>query len=60
MGIEENSELNGYEIQRIKKLKEYDILDTLPEEQFDRFTRLASFISDSPIALISLIDDKRQ
>jgi len=60
MGIEENSELNGYEIQRIKKLKEYDILDTLPEEQFDRFTRLASFISDSPIALISLIDEKRQ
>jgi PAS domain S-box-containing protein len=60
MGIEENLELQRNELQRINKLKQYEILDTLPEEQFDRFTRLATFVSDSPIALISLIDDKRQ
>ncbi|MEX2593473.1 MAG: PAS domain S-box protein [Anditalea sp.] len=48
------------EQERLKALQEYTLLDTLDEKEFDRFTRLASIICQCPIALISLIDDKRQ
>ncbi len=36
------------------------VLDTEPEERFDRFTRLACKIFATPIALVSLIDRERQ
>jgi PAS domain S-box-containing protein len=45
---------------RLKALKEYNLLDTLPQERFDRLTKLASIICESPIAVISLIDHDRQ
>ncbi len=48
------------EIQRLKVLWEYDVLDTVPEAVFDELTELAAKICDAPIALISLIDEKRQ
>lgn len=37
-----------------------DLLDTPPEEGFDRLTRLASRTLDVPIALVNLIDGDRQ
>lgn len=48
------------EEQRLKVLREFDIMDSLPEQAYDDFTRLASIICGTPIALISLVDDHRQ
>ena len=48
------------ESSRLKALSDYAILDTLPEQAFDDLTRLATYICDAPIALISLVDEHRQ
>ncbi|MCO5946505.1 sensor histidine kinase [Mucilaginibacter flavidus] len=45
---------------RLRALRNYEILDTLSEAEFDRITELASIICDVPISLITLIDEKRQ
>ncbi len=45
---------------RLKVLWQYDVLDTVPEELFDDLTELAARICEAPIALISLVDEKRQ
>ncbi|MEH2450520.1 GAF domain-containing protein [Nostoc sp.] len=48
------------EVQRIETLLQYKILDTPSEGAFDDVTRLASYICQTPIGLISLIDTNRQ
>ena len=48
------------ESERIDALRNYEILDTEPERRFDDLTLLASHICASPMALISLVDSKRQ
>jgi PAS domain S-box-containing protein len=47
------------EQERLKALERYDIMDTLPEEDFDNITYIASFICKTPISLISLVDENR-
>lgn len=48
------------EVKRLNVLWQYDVLDTVPEAVFDDLTDLAAHICEAPIALISLIDEKRQ
>jgi len=45
--------------ERINALSSYDVLDTLPEKEFDAIARLASYICEVPIAQINFIDSKR-
>ncbi|WP_419816522.1 sensor histidine kinase [Glacieibacterium sp.] len=48
------------EAQRLAALDLYDILDTPSETGFDDIVRIASQICGTPMALISLVDDRRQ
>jgi diguanylate cyclase (GGDEF)-like protein len=45
---------------RLASLRELGILDTGPEERFDRLTRLAQRLFNVPVALVSLVDADRQ
>lgn len=55
MSADDHNEQN-----RINDLISYNVLDTPADEDFDRLTRLASYVCDTPIALITLIDSDRQ
>ncbi|MDX1349417.1 MAG: PAS domain-containing protein, partial [Putridiphycobacter sp.] len=48
------------EKERQAALDNYKIVESLPEQTFDDFTLIASQICNTPIALISLIDNDRQ
>lgn len=48
------------ESSRLTTLNALNILDTEPEERFDRLTRIAKRLFDVPIALVSLVDENRQ
>jgi phosphoribosyl 1,2-cyclic phosphodiesterase/CheY-like chemotaxis protein len=48
------------EVQRLHALLSLNVLDTPPEERFDRYTRIAAGLFDVPIALVSLVDRDRQ
>ena len=45
---------------RLRALQELGMLDTAPEERFDRLTRLAQDMFHAPIALVTLVDEDRQ
>ncbi len=44
---------------RLAALHRYDVLDTLPEAAFDDLTKLAANICDTPVAIITLVDERR-
>lgn len=48
------------EAARIQVLHGLDLLDSAPEERFDRLTRLAKRLFNVPIALVTLVDKDRQ
>lgn len=52
--------LHPREAERLEALRELDILDTPPEESYDRIVELAAEICKTPISTITLIDEDRQ
>ncbi len=45
---------------RLAALHDLHLLDSKPEENFDRVSRLAAKLMDAPVAILSLIDENRQ
>jgi PAS domain S-box-containing protein len=52
--------LPANEAQRLEALRALKLLDTPPEERFDRITRLAARILNVPMACVVLVDENRQ
>jgi len=50
----------GGEDARIEALHSLEVLDTEPEEAFDRITRLAKMVLQMPMVVVSLVDRDRQ
>jgi len=48
------------EKRRLEVLWQCNVLDTPPEQVFDDLTEMASLACDTPVALISLVDEDRQ
>jgi len=46
--------------ERLASLVETGLLDTAAEETFDRYTRLATQLLNTPVSLVSLVDSDRQ
>ncbi len=44
------------EEQRLAAVRSYNMLDTLPEKDFDNITALTASICDVPISLVTLLD----
>jgi GAF domain-containing protein len=51
--------LEANEAQRAAAVRRYNILDTPPEDAFDRVTRITSRLLGTPVALVSVIDVDR-
>jgi GAF domain-containing protein len=49
-----------HNLNRLAALQRTHLLDTPPEEPFDRLTRLATKLCKTPVALVSLVDRHRQ
>ena len=52
--------LPSHEIERLRSLKAYHVLDTSPDPRLDALTRLTAKLFDVPIALVSLVDENRK
>jgi diguanylate cyclase (GGDEF)-like protein len=48
------------EQERLSTLNSLTILDSAPDERFDRLTRIAVKLFDVPVALVSIVDKNRQ
>ena len=48
------------EVHRLAILRDYNVLDSSPERVFDDLVLLAAQICQTPIALITLVDEDRQ
>jgi GAF domain-containing protein len=56
----ETTAYQNNESARLNALRSLNILDTLPEDRFDRLTRMAKRMFRVPIALVSIVDENRQ
>ncbi len=52
--------LPPHEIERLRALEQYKILDTPPDAKYDGIIQAAALICGTPISLITLVDAKRQ
>ncbi len=52
--------LPANEPERLEALRRYDILDTPPESVYDDLTQLAAHVCQTPIALLTFVDEERQ
>jgi diguanylate cyclase (GGDEF)-like protein/PAS domain S-box-containing protein len=48
------------EQRRLEAIRSLHILDSMPEEVFDRLTRFAATVCQTPIAVITIVDEHRQ
>ena len=48
------------EAERLADLRALDILDSPPEDRFDRLVTLAAAVFEVPIAFVALVDADRQ
>jgi GAF domain-containing protein len=48
------------EAARLESLRSYQLLDTAPEPAFDEVVNLVAFVCQTPISLLTLVDDERQ
>jgi PAS domain S-box-containing protein len=55
-----NAEQIDTEVARLQALRQYQILDTEPEEAYDNLAQLAAFICGTSISLVNFIDESRQ
>lgn len=51
---------DDFEDRRLRALRDYAIMDTAPEEPFDRITRIVAAALKVPMAAVTLVDDHRQ
>ena len=56
----QSAPLPSDESDRLRALRRLDVLDTSPEERFDRYTRDACTTFDVPFATVTLVDEHRQ
>lgn len=49
-----------HESDRLESLRSYGVLDSEAEPEYDALTELAAMICDTPIAVVTLVDDDRQ
>jgi len=52
--------VGSLEEQRLAVLRRFGVLDTPPEAAFDELTALAAHLCEAPMALVSLVDERRQ
>lgn len=48
------------EAERLQELRSYGVLDTQPEQAFDDITEIARALAETPVAIVSLVDENRQ
>ena len=53
------SDIDRNEFDRLRAVRRYDILDSSPEETFDRICALTARLLQTPVALISIVDLER-
>src|SRR5258706_12546969 len=58
--MQDNDDETIHDAERLAALQRTSLLDTPPEDAFDRLTHLATTLLRVPVALVSLVDGDRQ